>query len=313
MDSRVLSSLPAFIVPYAELTRMVHLPVGTVIPYFPVLIAILHVAAIAHLDPSHILTCCLKWLVLSSLYSAYGCVVDDIADKDLDSKVERCQNRPLVRGAISMTAACIFATTIMAFNTNVTLSFFPSQPAIHVPITIICPVIYPFLKRFTHYALLYLALLYTVTAFNASRTVGFDIWTNAAPNAPAVRLSALALNAAVFVANLTVETIYHHADLADDLKAGIKTVAVRIRGFAKPVLYTLALLYPVLLVATGVTAEFGKYYFSGAACSAALLFTLVARVDLAVPRMCEVYFFIGNIGVMTLLAGALFAEFRFAV
>ncbi|KAL4867929.1 hypothetical protein BDV12DRAFT_186340 [Aspergillus spectabilis] len=305
--SWILNALPTSVVPYVELTRVGYLPVGVLVSYFPVLIAILHVATISHLPQPALLSAVAKWLPLCYLYSAYGCVVDDIADQDLDSKVERCQHRPLVRGAVSTTSAIIWAASLAGTVIFLANTFFPDQPALHIPIAIFGSIVYPFLKRFTHYALTWLALLYVATALNASRTIGFDILS---PSTPSPWLNSnLALNASVYICNLIVETIYMHADVEDDIKSGIGSMAVRIYGHSKPVLFALWAVYAGLMYYTGVEGGLGQFYFTGAVCSVVTLGALIARVDLKDPKMCEVLFFVGNAVVMAEVAAGLAAEY----
>ncbi|KAL4988858.1 UbiA prenyltransferase family [Aspergillus falconensis] len=303
--SWILNALPAPFVPYCELTRVGYLPIGVLVSYLPVLVAILHVAAIGHLPQDQVLDTCLQWLPLCYIYSAYGCVIDDIADQDLDRKVERCQHRPLVRGAVTTTSASLFAASLASLAFLLTKAFFPGQPAMHIPVALVGSIIYPFLKRVTNFALLYLAFLYVATGLNASRTMGFDILS-----APHQQLASnLLLAAAVFIANVSVETIYMHADVEDDIKSGIGSLAVQIQGYSKPVLFAAALAYGVLVLASGLVAEFGKWYFTGAVASALTLFTLVARVDLRDGKMCEQFFFMGNAVLMGILAGGLYGEY----
>ncbi|KAL4875055.1 UbiA prenyltransferase family [Aspergillus karnatakaensis] len=305
--SWILNAAPTPVVPYIELTRVGYLPVGVLVSYFPVLIAILHVATLSHLPQPLLLSAVLKWLPLCYLYSAYGCVVDDIADQDLDRKVERCQHRPLVRGAVSTPSAILWAASLAATVIYLGTTFFPNQPALHIPIAIFGSIVYPFLKRFTHYALTWLALLYVATALNASRTIGYDILS---PETPRNFLTSnLALNAAVYIANIIVETIYMHADVEDDIKSGIGSLAVRIYGFSKPVLFTLWAVYAGLVYYAGVEGEMGQFYFTGAVCSVVTLGALIARVDLKDAKMCEVLFFVGNAVVMAEVAGGLGAEY----
>ncbi|KAL4799178.1 UbiA prenyltransferase family [Aspergillus venezuelensis] len=302
--SWILDAVPAWFVPYVELTRVGYLPIGVLVSYLPVFVAILHVATVSSLDHEKLLAACLQWLPLCYLYSAYGCVVDDIADQDLDSKVERCAKRPLPRGAVTTTSACLWAASIAGLALTLTKTFFPDQPAGHIPIALAGSIIYPFLKRFTNYALCYLAFLYVATGLNASRTIGYDILS-----APENLLySNLLLSGAVYIANICVETIYMHADVDEDIKSGIGSLAVRIQGYSKPVLFGMALSYAALVLASGVMAEFGQYFFTGAAVSALTLISLVSNVDLKDGKQCEVYFFFGNAVVMALLAGGLYAE-----
>jgi 4-hydroxybenzoate polyprenyltransferase len=289
-----------------ELTRVGYLPGGVLIAFLPVLNSLLHVAAISQLHPAQVLDSCLKWVVICWLGLAYGCVVDDIADEDLDRKVDRCKNRPLVRGAVTRTAACLFAVSLATAVVVLSYAFFPDAPGRHSPVIILGSIIYPFLKRFTHYALLFLALMYVTIAFCASRTLAFDILS--APE-PALR-SNLLHTAAIYVANVIVETVYMHADVEEDIKNGINSIAVRIHGYSKPVLFALWMVYTGLLLASGMAAEFGVYYSTGAACSVLTLFMLLERVDLKDGKMCEVYFFGGNAVVMGTAALGLFAEYR---
>ncbi|KAJ0423891.1 UbiA prenyltransferase family-domain-containing protein [Aspergillus carlsbadensis] len=307
--SWILTSLPPSIAPYVELTRVGYLPAGVLISYLPVLVPLLHVATISHLPADTVLDASLKWLLLCFNYSAYGCVVDDLADVDLDRKVERCQHRPLVRGAVSVTQGVLFAATLAASALTLTTTFFPNQPATHVPIAIAGSIIYPFLKRWTNYALLFLALLYVSTGLNASRTLGFDILS--LPPHNSLLHSNLLLNAAIYIANITVETIYMHADVEDDIKSGINSLAVRMYGYSKPVLSLMALSYGALVLGSGVLAGFSAWYFTAASVSAVTLLTIVARVDLKDGKQCEVYFFGGNALVMASLAGGLWAEYQY--
>ncbi|KAL3474051.1 UbiA prenyltransferase family [Aspergillus californicus] len=306
--SWILANLPEPVAPYVEMTRVGFLPTGVLVPFLPVFVSLLHVAAVSGLPSAQVVDSCLKWLFVSWFYAAYGCVVDDIADKDLDSKVDRCQHRPMVRGAVSVPSGILFAACLAGFNIYLTRTFFPGQPDIHIPIVIVGSIIYPFIKRFSNFALAWLALLYALTGFNASRTSGFDVLSASEP----ILRSSLFLAAANYVCNITVETIYMHADVEDDIKAGIGSTAVAIKGYSKPVLFLASLLFGGLLAATGIYAEFGAYYFTGATLAALMLYTLVARVDLTNSKQCEVYFFLGNAVINTTLAGGLLAEYAYA-
>ncbi|KAL2850296.1 hypothetical protein BJY01DRAFT_209992 [Aspergillus pseudoustus] len=203
----------------------------------------------------------------------------------------------------------LFAATLAASALTLTTTFFPNQPATHVPIAIAGSILYPFLKRWTNYALLFLALLYVSTGLNASRTLGFDILS--LPPHSSLLHSNLLLNGAIYIANITVETIYMHADVEDDIKSGINSLAVRMYGYSKPVLSLMALAYGALVLSSGFTAGFGVWYFSAAAVSAAILLGIVAKVDLKDGKQCEVYFFGGNAIVMATLAAGLWGEYQY--
>ncbi|KAL4804153.1 UbiA prenyltransferase family [Aspergillus unguis] len=305
--SWILTAAPSWLVPYIEMTRVGFIPIGISVPYLPILVAILHVSAVSQLPHADMTEKALQWLLVCYFYIAYGCVVDDIADQDVDRKVERSSHRPLVRGAVTTFSASLWAAFLAAGGVVLVKAFFPGQPDSHIPIAYIGSIIYPFLKRFTNFALCWLAFLYVATSFGASRTIGYDILTAPEP----LLYSNIALLGAVYVGNLIVETIYMHADLDDDLKHGLGSTAVAIQGYSKPVLFLGTWIYTALALACGVLAEFGVYFFTGAIASALTLFWLVARVDLTDGKMCEGYFFWGNTVFMSALSAGLYAQYAY--
>ncbi|KAL2808303.1 UbiA prenyltransferase family-domain-containing protein [Aspergillus granulosus] len=305
--SSTFPSLPSSAAAYVELTRL-HRPLGTLVLFLPIVNGILHSVAVTpyQLPTNQVLDCAIKWLLISAVWLAFGCVTDDVIDQDLDRKVLRCRNRPVARGAISTTQGFIFAATLAIAFAVISLWSFPSPKfawclSIGIPGTLI----YPFLKRFTNYAQLFLALLYTSASFHASRTVGFDVLHSG--SLPLLR-SNLSIMGALALNNIILETIYMHADLEDDIKHGIGSLAVRIQGSPKQVLFTLALVYQILLIISGVSAGLDTYYFIGAVCASVSQLYCIAFVNLAGPKSCQQYFRVGNAIVGTFLALGLYAD-----
>ena len=60
-----------------------------------------------------------------------GCIVNDIADKNFDKKVERTKNRPIASGKVSVKLASVYALFLCAvaflvlinFNNSIRMAF----------------------------------------------------------------------------------------------------------------------------------------------------------------------------------------------
>lgn len=101
--------------------------------------------------------------------------------------------------------------------------------------------------------------------------------------------------ASLFVANvistMIYDTIYAHQDIQDDIRAKVKSMAVRFAHSTKTLATTLAIVQIGLLVVVGLTASFCCAYFvftCGA--TAAILGTMLMKVDLGNPSSCGWFF-----------------------
>ncbi|HLT02057.1 MAG TPA: 4-hydroxybenzoate octaprenyltransferase [Geminicoccaceae bacterium] len=161
-----------------------------------------------------------------------GCVVNDLADRDLDARVERTRHRPLASGQLTIGQALAFLAlqllvgllVLLSFNSFTVLLGFASVPLV---------IAYPFMKRITWWPQAFLGL-----TFNWGALVGWSAVTSdlAAP--------ALVLYVAGFFWTLGYDTIYAHQDKVDDALIGVKSSA-RWLGDATPrwlwIFYSVAL------------------------------------------------------------------------
>ncbi|KAE8403344.1 hypothetical protein BDV37DRAFT_250311 [Aspergillus pseudonomiae] len=86
-------------------------------------------------------------------------------------------------------------------------------------------------------------------------------------------------------------------------------MAVKYRHSGRRVLIALSLLYTGLLLASGVTAALGPYYFTGAACSAMTVLLSTALVDLESPPSCGACFLYGFVAASAGLASGVYTEY----
>jgi 4-hydroxybenzoate polyprenyltransferase len=145
-----------------------------------------------------------------------GCTLNDIVDRDFDARVARTRSRPIPSGQVTVPAAFLFMGLELAVGAAVLVSLRPLAIALALAILAVV-VIYPFMKRVTFWPQLFLGI-----NFNWGAVVGWAAATG--------RLDwpALALYAAGICWTLGYDTIYAHADKADDLAIGVKSTALRL-------------------------------------------------------------------------------------
>ena len=87
------------------------------------------------------------------------------------------------------------------------------------------------------------------------------------------------------------DTIYAHQDLKDDLKAGIKSLAVLYRDRTKVLLWQLLALMTMLLLVCGWLSKMGViYYVIAVGGSTMSLGSMIARVELKSTDSCWWWF-----------------------
>ena len=194
------------------------------------------------------------------LMRSAGCVMNDIADRNYDSLVERTRYRPLATNEVSVKEAYCLAgilsllafCLVLLFNkTTIFLSF----AALFLAIS------YPFTKRFLAIPQAYLGV-----AFGFGIPMAFAAVNNTVPT---IAWALLAAN--VFWA-MAYDTQYAMVDKKDDLKIGIKSSAIffgRFDVYAVTACYFLML---SLLVYVGNYMNYQHYYYASLAVTTVLIF-----------------------------------------
>ena len=168
-----------------------------------------------------------------------GCVWNDVADRDIDGRVERTRARPIPSGQVTVRGALawLVAQALIAFL--VLLTFGPLAIALGIA-SLALVAIYPFAKRFTWWPQVFLGL-----AFNWGAILAW------AAHAGAVPPAALLLYAAGIAWTLFYDTIYAHQDAEDDALIGVRSTA-RLFGAASRKWLTAFLLATVALMTAAV-------------------------------------------------------------
>lgn len=204
-----------------------------------------------------------------------GCVVNDLWDRDLDSRVERTRGRPLAAGTVSPRQALFFLAALCLVGLVVLVQLSPA--AILLGFASLLPIVlYPLAKRVTDWPQAMLGL-----TFSWAAPTGMAAATGALLGA-----EALALWAAAFFWVLGYDTIYAHQDREDDARIGIGSTALFWGARTKPFLAACYAATLALLALTGWLAELSSLFWPALLLPAALLFRQVATLDIHDPAKC---------------------------
>ena len=198
------------------------------------------------------------FLIGTFLARSAGCIINDLADRNLDGAVARTNTRPLVTGeitvheAIALFVALMLLAFILVLLTN-RLTVILSVGAVVLASS------YPFMKRYMQLPQLVLG-----AAFSWSIPMAFAAQSGALP--PALWL--------LYLGNLlwtmAYDTAYAMVDREDDIKIGIKSTAILFGQYDRLMIALLQLSSLICLYLAGQAFELGVYYNASLVVSAAL-------------------------------------------
>ncbi|CAD6588930.1 MAG: Para-hydroxybenzoate--polyprenyltransferase, mitochondrial precursor (PHB:polyprenyltransferase) [Alectoria sarmentosa] len=296
----LLSLLPTSWVPYAELMRLDR-PAGLYAFYVPYLIGLSYAARLASPSPSleNLFAYSVLFLIGSIILRGAACAWNDNVDQDLDRKITRCCLRPIARGAVTTTQGHLFTAALTLAGMPLFLAL-PIECAYHaVPVTLLFA-LYPFAKRVTNYPQVVLGFPFAWAVLMCCAALGVD------PFDAEVMVPTMSLFAANVLWTMIYDTIYAHQDIEDDVKAGVKSMAVRFADSIKLLVSFLAVVQVLLFAVAGWEAGFGLCYFVGTCvCTSIALAVKITRVNLEEPASCAWWFhhgfwFVGGSVVMGL-------------
>jgi 4-hydroxybenzoate polyprenyltransferase len=206
---------------YFRLMRF-HKPVGIILLWIPTACA-LWIAN--HGMPPMVL---MSYFFLGTLLMrAAGCIVNDLADRNIDHKVERTRTRPLTAGEVSVVEALMLFGFLLSLALFIVLQL-PSICFYQALIALGITILYPFCKRFFDAPQLILGLAFSMgipMAFSAS---GLPF--------SAAMLGLFILN---FAWILAYDTVYAMADREDDRRIGVKSTALLFEPYDRLILTVL--------------------------------------------------------------------------
>jgi 4-hydroxybenzoate polyprenyltransferase len=203
-----------------------------------------------------------------------GCVINDLADRDLDAKVARTRHRPLASGRLSAGQAVAFLILQLLVGLIVLLNlnrFSVVLGLASMPLVIA----YPFMKRITWWPQAFLGL-----AFNWGALVGWSAVTGelAAP--------AVTLYVAGILWTLGYDTIYAHQDKVDDALIGVKSSARWLGAATIPWLWRFYAAALLLIALAGWLVAMGPGFYLMLLLAGGHLVWQVRTLDLDDPMSC---------------------------
>lgn len=155
------------------------------------------------------------------LMRSAGCVINDIADRNIDKHVSRTKLRPLTSSEIGLTDACIVLLVLLLCALLVLLSL-PQDCFYLALVSVFITFVYPYCKRFLNAPQIVLGL-----AFSMGIPMAY-VASSVAMNGDSILL--FIINFAWIVA---YDTMYAMTDKADDLLIGVKSTAIYFASYDK--------------------------------------------------------------------------------
>jgi len=208
------------------------------------------------------------------LMRSAGCVINDIADRDIDPHVRRTRQRPIATGQVSVREAfALFAgLCLLAFILVLTMNRLTILLAF---VGVFLAATYPFIKRYT-----YLPQIYLGMAFGWSVPMAFAAQTGNVPVIAWLVFIATVLWATAY------DTLYAMVDREDDLRIGVKSTAILFADADRVIIAIIQGLLLLVLWLIGLRLQLGGYYYTGLLIALALVVYQQYLIRERQPEMC---------------------------
>ena len=185
----------------------------------------------------------------SVLMRSAGCIVNDIADRNIDKLVDRTKNRPIASGKISVLNASIYASILcfIAFLVLINFNIFTIYMALFsMPLAFT----YPLMKRFTYWPQLFLGI-----TFNYGLVLAWISVQNEVSITPIIFYFG-----AIFW-TLGYDTIYGYQDINDDEIIGVKSTSIKFKNNPKKFISFCYIIFLISLFLVGYKMNFNYLYY----------------------------------------------------
>jgi 4-hydroxybenzoate polyprenyl transferase len=185
----------------------------------------------------------------SILMRSAGCIVNDIADRNFDKKVERTKRRPIASGKVSVKLASAYATILCGIAFLVLINF-NKLTILMALISMPLAFTYPLMKRITYWPQLFLGI-----TFNYGLVLAWISIANEISIIPII----FYLGAIFWT--LGYDTIYGFQDIKDDEIIGVKSTSIKFKNDPKRFLFISYCIFIISLLLIGILMSFKYYYF----------------------------------------------------
>lgn len=203
-----------------------------------------------------------------------GCIINDIADRHFDGKVDRTQDRPLATKQLSVLTALIAFAVLSLLGLFLVLQL-NGQTILLAIIALVLAIIYPFMKRVMPIPQLILGLAWYIGILMAFTAILGHL-----------SLLAWLLYLSAVIWSIIYDSMYAMCDRADDIKLGLKSSAILFGKFDKIILAFLQLLMLLLLVYIGRYQHLTWPYYVGLLLAAAFFVYQQYLIKDRLPKHC---------------------------
>ena len=189
------------------------------------------------------------FLLGSVLMRSAGCIVNDIADKNYDKKVERTKHRPIASEKVSIKIAILYVLILcaLAFLVLINFNHFTILMAlISMPLAFT----YPLMKRFTYWPQLFLGITFNYGLVLAWISIKNDI-----------SLVPIVFYLGAIFWTLGYDTIYGYQDIKDDEIIGVKSTSIKFKNKPKKFILISYLVFIISLILVGILMKFKIFYY----------------------------------------------------
>ena len=230
------------------------------------------------------------------LMRSAGCIVNDILDKNFDSRVSRTKNRPIASEKISIKRGLLYASflCLLAFLILINFNYFTIIIALaSMPLAFT----YPLMKRFTYWPQLFLGI-----TFNYGLILG---WSSISSNVEYIPI--IFYFGAIFW-TLGYDTIYGFQDIKDDEIIGLKSTSIKFKNDPYTFLYLCYSIFTISLIVVGYLLKMNIFYYIMLVPVIFQMFYLqLYKLNISNPSICLKTFksnnFLGILIFITLVVG----------
>ena len=193
------------------------------------------------------------------LMRSAGCVVNDLADRNIDPHVERTRDRPLAAGTVRPREAIVLAGALLLLSLLLVLQL--NRLALTLSVfAVAITVAYPFLKRFFAFPQAGLGI-----AFSFGIPMAFAAQSGEVP------ALGWTLMIATFFWIIAYDTEYAMVDRSDDLKVGVHSSAILLGRLDVAAIMVCHAIFLGILAAIAVREGLGALYYAGLIVAAGLV------------------------------------------
>lgn len=221
-------------------------PIGYILLFYPICFSIF---AFSDLNLK-IVSLLIIFLIGSIVMRSAGCIINDLLDRDIDNKVRRTQNRPLVSNSLSIKNSIILLIVLLSIGLIVLTQL--NLPSIILALVIVPLVfLYPLAKRYFFLPQFVLAFTYNWGCF-----IG---WSSLESPSSFTEISILFLSLVLWT--IIYDTVYATQDEDDDRKLSLKSSALLFGKYKLVILNFLIIIMYSLLMLFGKNLGFNFLFF----------------------------------------------------